>query len=234
MTFPWILETDLSRVLDIERSPSSVERIICESVSTSSARMGTTFSLSLTRVMDLLAISDATAICSLFPTIDCASFKLAFRFSHNPNSSFISSIRRTDSSIRCSGMRPLFIASNTDLIARSTSSGRRTISVPASIARMAASPAQCESVIPPISRASVTMIPSKPSSFRRRSPLSSGVNVAGSPLFDMDGTEICPTIIIPTPDSTAALNGARSTRSKSSRSAAMTGRDVWESVAVFP
>ena len=232
--FPWILETDLSNVLDMERSPSSVERMICVSVSASSALKGTAFSLSLTRVIDFRAISDATEMCSLLPTTFCASLKLTFRFSHNPISSFILKIRCTDSSIRHSGSRPLFTASSTDSMARSTSSGRSTISVPASIARMAASPAQCESVMPPISRASVTIMPSKPSSFRSKSPLSSDVMVAGRSLFEIDGTAMWPTIIIPTPDSTAALNGARSTRSKSPRSAVMTGSEVCESVAVLP
>ena len=58
--------------------------------------------------------------------------------------------------------------------------------------------------------------------------------VAGLWELSRPGTAICPTITIPTPASTAALNGRSSLRSRLSRLPGIIGRLVWLSVAVLP
>ncbi len=87
---------------------------------------------------------------------------------------------------------------------------------------------------PPISMASVTIRPSKPSSPRSRSTASGGDRVAGAPDGSIAGTATCASMTESTPASTARRKGGSSTASSRSRSTSIVGSETWLSIAVSP
>src|ERR1043165_16023 len=210
---------------------------------------------SRTSVMARRAMSAATSRCACASTVSKISDGGATALSTND---FAARIRCTEASMRASLSPPLFPAAFTAAIAASTSGDIRIWSSPASIARTAASPASKCSVRPPMSNASVTMRPRKPSSPRSNPSSIRFEIVAGSVPFCVTsaalvpygfcatpprtgadggssaGTERCPAMIEATPAAMAAPIGASSTRSRRSRETSRIGRARGGSMCVSP
>ena len=168
-------------------------------------------------------------------------------------------MRATDRSSLAAEILPSATARRKPAIAASVSGDFTTWSPPARIARTAASPGSKWSTIPPMSTASVTTSPAKPSSPRRRPSTiagdmdagtvasratSEGSSVSGfSPgartrngagVASSAGMDRCAVMTAPTPAAIAARNGTISTCSSRARSAPSTGSARWESVRVSP
>ena len=136
--------------------------------------------------------------------------------------------------MRSRGMRPDSTAATTASTVTPMAAGASSTSDPASSASTAASPAPYPSVIAAMRSASVKRMPPNPISPRRSSVMNSGDMVAGRLSPSTPGTATCAVITASTPASTAMRKGRSSTRSRRSRSAAITGSSMCESVRVSP
>ena len=107
-------------------------------------------------------------------------------------------------------------------MAASGSVGMSSVSAPASSARTQASPELKPLAMPPISSASVTTSPLKPSCLRSRSGEDRRARAwRGHRAAQGAGTAMCAVMTASTPASIAALKGTSSRRSRRSRSAGM-------------
>ena len=106
-------------------------------------------------------------------------------------------------------------------------------SQPAARARTAASGMPCTPLAPCMSRASVTMTPSNPSSPRSRPCTMRGERVAGCSA-SRRGRRMCEVMIVRVPAAMAARNGTSSRSRSVSSGRSTTGRARCESVAVSP
>ena len=119
-------------------------------------------------------------------------------------------------------------------MAASGSGGINRTSAPASSARTEASPTEKPCAMPPISSASVTMIPLKPISSRRMPVRIFGESVAGRFGASSAGTAMWADMIESTPLAIAARKGAHSICSRRGLSPEMLARFMCVSVAVSP
>ena len=134
---------------------------------------------------------------------------------------------------RWRGMAPESIAATRASMAASASAGIRIRSAPAVKASRAASPGPWWAVIASITRASVTISPSKPSSCRSRPSSTAGERVAGrSP--SRAAISRWAVITLATPAAMAARKGGSSTASSRSRLWRRSGSSRWESLLVSP
>ena len=143
-------------------------------------------------------------------------------------------IRITLSSRRAREIRPPVTAAVTALIAASGSDGISRTSAPACTARTEASPTEKPCAMPPISMASVTMMPLNFICSRRMPRRILPDSVAGRFGSSIAGTARCAVITESVPLAMAARKGANSTRSRRSRSPAIVARFMWVSVSVSP
>ena len=137
--------------------------------------------------------------------------------------------------MRASESSPRRTPRKTDSYVTSGSGGTSSMSTPASTAATATSPSHVPARAPPMSSASLTMRPSKPSSPRRAPWRTSFEIVAGLSAGPPNaGTAMCAIMTAATPASTAAANGTSSTFRSRSRSDRTTGMLRCESTAVAP